>query len=118
MKRTVPFVRFLVMLACGAWLAAADPAEKAVEPSSALGALDEEMARFETVLGKIDDADCKGAAQKTYESFQERQRALRKAFDQAAYDEVRLKLLVEYQRLLLWMSPPRLPKPIEKEAGR
>jgi hypothetical protein len=80
----------------------------AAEQKSALDVLDGAMARFEALLERDDDALHKAATQAVFEGFKQRRAALRQNFDQGKYDELRVDLNLEYQRLASWIRPPTL----------
>jgi len=99
-----------------AWAAAESP------PSSlqkaALAALDRAVAKFEALLVRDDDAKHRAATQAVFDDLKKRRDALRAgAFDQAKYDELRVDLNLEYQRLAAWMAAPVTVAPREKKAS-
>jgi len=97
-----------------AWsAAAADPTARPAssEQATALAVLDNVIARFDGLLAKDDDARHQAATTTKLDEFKERRDALRAEFDQTRYDELRIDLNLEFQRLASWMAPPRLAPP-------
>jgi len=112
------FLRALAAVALGvvASTLLADDASKSPAPpaftaeqKAALEKLDGVIARFETLLARDDDAKHKAATTAGLDDFKQRRDALRQTFDQSRYDELRVDLNLEYQRLASWMAPPTTP---------
>ena len=92
-------------------LHAGDTAPVSAERKASLDILDGVLARFAALLAKDDDAAHKAATQAKLDEFKARRDALRQDFDQGRYDELRVDLNLEYQRLASWMAPPKTPPP-------
>jgi len=75
------------------------------------------IARFDALLAKDDDVPHRTATQKLLADYKQRAAALHQEFDQSRYDELRIDLNLEYQRLSRWMAPPINPPPAKKSAG-
>jgi flavin-dependent dehydrogenase len=105
----------LVLAAAGLALApvrgqGSGPAVSAAAPvtelqKKALEALDRAIARFDSLLARDDDARHQAAARAVLDGFKKRRDALRDAFDQSKYDDLRTELNLEYQRLAAWVGP-------------
>ena len=95
------------------------PTPKALttEQKSALETADKVIARFEALLTKDDDAPHRAATKLLLGDYKKRRDALRQEFDQSRYDELRVDLNLEYQRLARWMAPPNNPPPAKKSAS-
>lgn len=78
---------------------------------TALAVLDRTIERFEALLERDNDTQHKTATAAVLSDFKLRRTTLRKAFDQIRYDELRVDLNLEYQRLAQWMSSPKNPPP-------
>lgn len=87
------------------------PASPAYTPEqkAALAALDGAIERFEALLERDDDNQHKSVTAVVLAGIKQRRTALREIFDQARYDELRVDLNLEYQRLAQWMAPPKNP---------
>jgi len=81
------------------------------EQTIALGVLDAVIARFDALLAQDDDLRHRAATTAKLDAFKQRREALRKEFDQTRYDELRIDLNLEFQRLASWMAPPKSPPP-------
>ena len=86
------------------------------DQKAALDVLDGVIARFDALLERDDDARHKAATKARLDEFKERRNALRKDYDQGRYDELRVDLNLEYQRLASWMAPPKTPPPASQRA--
>ncbi len=75
----------------------------------ALDALDGVLARFEAMLNRDDDGKHKAAEQPVFDAFTKRRAPLGQTFDQGRYDELRVDLNLEYQRLASWLAAPTTP---------
>ena len=84
-----------------------------VEQKDALDVLDRVITRFEALLARDDDVRHKAATQERLDELKERRNALHREYDQARYDELRVDLNLEYQRLASWMAQPKTPPPAE-----
>ena len=78
-------------------------------PSRALRAIDQAIARYETLVGKIDDPRVAATARDFLASYRDRRNALAQSFDPAKHDELRFDLNVESHRLAQWLAPARTP---------
>jgi len=87
------------------------------EQKTALDVLDGIIDRFDKLLAKDDDPAHHTATKARLDEFKARRDDLHSAYDQAKYDELRVDLNLEYQRLASWMAPPKTPPPNDK-AGR
>ena len=87
------------------------PPAYTAEQKAALDALDRVIARFETLLGRDDDTQHQAATKVVLDGFKQRRTAIRQTYDQARYDELRIDLNLEYQRLASWVAPPTTPPP-------
>jgi C-terminal processing protease CtpA/Prc len=113
--RSLLFRTFLLLAAGGLALAPvrgqepvpAVPAAVPVTPQqkTALEALDRAIARFDALLARDDDARHQMAERTVLDGFKKRRDALRTAFDQSKYDDLRTELNLEYQRLAAWVGP-------------
>jgi hypothetical protein len=101
----------------GAGEAGATPAVTA-ERKASLDVLDGVISRFDALLAKDDDAAHRAATQAKLDEFKTRRDALQTDYDQSRYDELRVDLNLEYQRLASWMAPPRTPAPPARPAER
>ncbi|HWA09819.1 MAG TPA: hypothetical protein VG838_10245 [Opitutaceae bacterium] len=88
---------------------AAPAAKITAEQKAALDVLDGVIARFAALLERDDDAKHKAATQERLDEFRQRRDALHRDYDQSRYDELRVDLNLEYQRLASWMAPPKTP---------
>ena len=79
------------------------------EQEVALAMLDAVIKRFDALLALDDDARHKAATKIKLDEFKARGRALHEEFDQTRYDELRIDLNLEFQRLASWMAPPKTP---------
>jgi hypothetical protein len=66
------------------------------EQKAALDVLDGVIVRFEALLAKDDDAAHHATTKGRLDEFKERRDALRTAYDQARYEELRTELNLEY----------------------
>ena len=105
---------FSVVIVVGLIAPAFSAEETSAAQKTALDTLDGVIARFDALLAKDDDASHKAATKVVLDEFKERRAALRRTFDQARYDELRIDLNLEYQRLASWMAPPTSPSPAAK----
>jgi hypothetical protein len=87
------------------------------ERKASLDVLDGVIARFDALLAKDDDAAHKAATQAKLDEFKARRDALQKDYDPSRYDELRVDLNLEYQRLASWMAPPKTPPPVKKSGS-
>jgi hypothetical protein len=101
---------------------AAEPAPKAApalkkaltaEQVAALKFLSDDIARLDALLETIADPAERAVVKSILDGVKNRAHALRDEFDQAVFDELRLAVLVEHQRLLLWLAPLKTP-PLKK----
>jgi hypothetical protein len=93
----------------------AAPVEHTTEQKALLKALDDQLARFEALLAKDENASHAATVKAVLETLKQRGDAFnRVAFDQGKYDELRFDLNVAYQRLNLWLAPPIAPKAAPK----
>jgi hypothetical protein len=81
------------------------------EQKAALDVLDGVIVRFDALLAKDDDSAHHAATKARLDEFKQRRDALRAAYDQTRYDELRVELNLEYQRLASWMAAPKTPPP-------
>ena len=93
------------------------PAALTAEQKTALEAADKVIARFDALLAKDDDAPHHAATKVLLDDYKQRAAALHQEFDQSRYDELRIDLNLEYQRLSRWMAPPNNPPPAKKSAS-
>ena len=94
--------------------AAAAP-EYTDEQKALLKALDSELARFDALIAKVDDAKYTEFLKGESQSLRNRRDAMLKvAFDSGKYDELRYDLNVNIQRLSQWMAPPIAPPASKK----
>lgn len=93
------------------------PAALTAEQKTALETADKVIARFEALLAKDDDAQHHAATKLLLADYKKRRDALGQEFDQSRYDELRVDLNLEYQRLSRWMAPPNNPPPAKKSAN-
>jgi hypothetical protein len=98
--------------------AAEPPPAYTSEQKTALNVLDGAIARFETLLAKDDDAAHHAATKARLDEFKARRGEIRATYDQARYDELRVDLNLEYQRLASWLAPAKTPPPDEKAKGK
>lgn len=91
----------------------APPAPSALtsQQTASLDALDRAFARFEKLLERDDDARHQTATRATLATLKQRRDALRGAFDQSKYDDLRTDLNLAYHRLAAWLKPPLTPPP-------
>jgi hypothetical protein len=95
---------------------AASGAEEAARASEAevaqraLRALDQAIARYEMLVGKIDDPEVGATARAFLANYRERRDALRRSYDATKHDELRFDINVESHRLAQWLTPPRTPR--------
>lgn len=82
------------------------PAAWTPQQKASLDALDRAIARFDTLLARDDDARHQAATRAVFEGLKKRRDALRDAFDQSKYDDLRTELNLEYQRLAAWVHAP------------
>ena len=104
-----------------AFSAAAESAPVTVEQQAALKALDAAIARYATLVEKIDDPVVAETARAFLANYRERRDVLHKAYDATKHDELRFDVNVESHRLAQWLGPPRTPAPPPKSrapAGR
>jgi hypothetical protein len=87
--------------------AAAAPTLPAWTPQqkTSLEILDRAIARFDALLARDDDARHQAATRATLDGLKQRRDALRLAFDQSKYDDLRTELSLEYHRLAAWVGP-------------
>ena len=111
MKR-VRFLLLALSLLLAAPLRAADDAAKVQQ--AALEVLDGVITRFDALLARDDDAKHKAATAVVLDEFKKRRDALRQTFDQSRYDELRVDLNLEYQRLASWLAAPKNPPAAKK----
>lgn len=90
------------------------PAALTAEQKTALKIADNVIAKFTALLAKDDDAKHRAATQRLLDDYRKRRDALRQEFDQSRYDELRVELNLEYQRLARWLAPPNNPPPAKK----
>ena len=76
--------------------------------------LDVELARFDALLGGIADETYKAFVTGVLGDLKSRGGALRAALNQTKYDELRLGVLVESQRVLAWTAPPKVLPPNDR----
>lgn len=93
------------------------PAALTAEQKTALDAADKVIARFDALLAKDDDVPHRTATQKLLDDYKQRAAALHQEFDQSRYDELRIDLNLEYQRLSRWMATPINPPPPAKKSA-
>jgi hypothetical protein len=98
--------------------AAEPPPIYTAEQKTALDVLDGVIARFETLLAQDDDAAHHAATKARIEEFKARCEEIRATYDQARYDELRVDLNLEYQRLASWLAPAKTPPPDDKAKRR
>ncbi len=98
--------------------AAEPPPTHTAEQKAALDVLDGAIARFETLLAQDDDAAHHVATKARLDEFKVRREDIRATYDQARYDELRVDLNLEYQRLASWLAPAKTPPPDEKAKGK
>jgi hypothetical protein len=86
------------------------------EQKTQLKALDGDLSRFEAMLAKDDDAKHAAIVKGHLDGFKSRRDAMYAApFDSGKYDELRFELNAEYQRLAMWLAPPKTPpRPAKK----
>jgi hypothetical protein len=98
--------------------AASPPAEAALTPeqNAALAMLDKFLARFDALLAKVQDAKVRTDTQVVLDGLKARRKALGEKFDQGRYDELRLDVNTESQRVAMWLAPLRTP-PRDSTAG-
>jgi len=90
------------------------PPAYTAEQKTALDVLDGIIDRFDKLLAKDDDPAHHAATKARLDEFKVRRDELHSAFDQSKYDELRVDLNLEYQRLASWMAPPKTPPPDDK----
>jgi len=81
------------------------------EQKAALDALDGAIARFDALIARDDDVPHQAATKAVLDEFKQRRAAIRQAFDQSRYDELRVDLNLEFQRLASWLAVPTTPPP-------
>jgi hypothetical protein len=126
--RSLLSLRFLgaLVLALIGNITSASAAEQAAAPAAApeytdeqkalLKALDSELGRFETLIGKVDDAKYAEFLKGQLQGLKTRRDGfLKTAFDSGKYDELRYDLNVEYQRAAQWLAPSIAPAPASKK---
>jgi hypothetical protein len=86
--------------------APAQKAELTDEQKQAFKNLDTAFDRFDQLLSQVKDVHEKAAVKAFLDALKQRRYDLRKNFDQALYDTLRLDVEIEYQRLAAWMSDP------------
>jgi hypothetical protein len=117
MKKTILLAALLALAPAATPVFAAATAEAPAkapeytdEQKALLKALDAEIARFEAMLAKDDDAAHAASVKESIAGFKARRDAMNKvAFDQGKYDELRFDINVEYQRLAQWLLPVNPP---------
>jgi hypothetical protein len=124
--RTFGYIALLGLVAFGwpammARDAMAKDAAGAQVPSAdqraALDSLDLLLAGCDALLAKVTDVDHRAVTRVFLDSAKKRRDALAKAFEQDAYRDLRLDVNFEYQRLAVWLAPPRSPLRAEKAAS-
>jgi len=101
---------------------AAEPAPKAApapkkaltaEQVTALKFLADDIERLDALLRTVADPSERAVVKSILDGVKNRAHALRDEYDQAVFDELRLAVLVEHQRLIIWLAPLKLlpPKP-------
>jgi hypothetical protein len=100
-------VAAIVLRSHGEAPAPAAPAPPAWTPQqkASLEILDQAIARFDRLLARDDDARHQAATRATLEALKQRRDALRLAFDQSKYDDLRTELSLESHRLAAWVGP-------------
>jgi hypothetical protein len=87
------------------------PTELTAEQKTALVSLDALLARFDQLLAKVGDAKVRADTQAVLDGHKARRTALNEKFDQGRYEELRLDVNTEAQRVALWLAPLRTPPP-------
>ncbi len=103
----------LVALAANAPLRAQDgPPAEAVSASAfseseraTLQTLDAAIARFDALLATVKDVHEKAAVKSFLDAQKDRRHQLRPGFDVGIFDNLRLDVEIEYQRLVAWLAP-------------
>ncbi|MGH7959545.1 MAG: hypothetical protein ACREH8_21405, partial [Opitutaceae bacterium] len=82
------------------------------EQDAALNALDAAIARFEAFVNRVTDVQHKAVSKSFLDDFKERRSTLRRAYDQAAYNDLKLDLQIESQRLATWLVTTTMSVPV------
>lgn len=90
---------------------AATGADAAAQQAAALETVDRVLTRFAALVARDDDATHRAAAEATFGELKARRDALRANYDAGKYDELRVDLNLEYQRMSAWAAPARTPVP-------
>lgn len=81
----------------------------AEEQKKMLDALDAALARYDRLINQVTDPAIRADNRAFSDAYKDRRGALRKAFDQTKYDDLRDELNIAHQRLASWLAPLRLP---------
>jgi hypothetical protein len=114
--------RWAAGMAAIAILAARMTAAGADAHATALDAADRILARCDALTASDDNAAHRAATVQRIDELKKRRDELRATFDQSKYDELRVDLNLEYQRLAAWMARPITPPlegktPLQPEAS-
>lgn len=74
---------------------------------AALQTLDAAIARFDALLATVKDVHEKAAVVSFLDSLKDRRFHLRPGFDGSIFDNLRLDVEIEYQRLVAWLAPTK-----------
>ena len=86
----------------------AAPAAVLTAPQKAsLAAVDRVIARYASALARDNDAGHQASSRAVLENLQRRRDALLRAFDQSKCDDLRVELILDFQRLAAWVGPPK-----------
>jgi len=94
------------------------PVGQTEEQQAALKALDEDIVRLDGLLEKIHDAPLKATTKGFIDVFKQTRDGLRRSYDQTKYDELKFEVVAEFQRIHLWLAPPRTAPPVAGDTTR
>ena len=70
-----------------------------------LKTLDDAIARFDALLATVTDVHEKAAVKSFLDSLKDRRFQVRPGYDSSIFDNLRLDVEIEYQRLVAWLAP-------------
>ena len=99
---------FLFLSAIG-FAADPAPAELTAEQKAAMATLDALLVRFDDLLAKVEDVRVRTDTAAVLDGLKKQRDELRQKFDPGRYDELKLDVNTESQRVALWLRPLRTP---------
>jgi hypothetical protein len=95
------------------------PAALTAEQKTALASLDALIVRFDGLLARVDDPKVRTDTQAVLDRLKAQRKALDEKYDQSRYEELRLDVNTESQRVAIWLAPLRTPpRPAPKAPAR